>query len=512
MPMAWKEWQGRVVNKEFRLGEFLGGSERAGVFVTQYGPESLKAAVKLIPVGSWDQAMPEAEIARLQSARGLSHPHLLQILEAGRTTLDDSDIIFVVMEYADEDLSQILPNRPLTGGEIREMLGPALEALSYLHGKGFAHGRLKPANVMAIGDQLKLSSDGISAIGQRRWTQQGRSEYDAPETEQSESLAASDVWSLGMLLVVALTQHLPGWDASGKQVLLPTDLPAPSDDIARHCLQRYPQDRCSVADIAARLGLRLAAQTVSETVAAKAGVPPAPTPRRSAAAPQSAAPTRIPTPQQRIPTPQSFPYKRRSNAGPYVAVAAVLLIVGILVVPRLFRNGRINSQAVSLAADSTTEPDATAPAKTSRAVGSDAVQAREQGASGDGAAGANLRASREEVERPAATRAKTSRRGLTAGQVAEQVVPEVPQSARDTIRGTVRVGVRLSVDTAGNVTEAELDNPGPSKYFARLALEAAQQWKFEPPKMQGQNVLSDWLLHFQFTGNGTKVVPVQADP
>ena len=511
--MAWKEWEGRVVNKEFRLGEFLGGSERAGVFVTQYGPESLKATVKLIPVGSWDQATAEAELARLQSARGLSHPHLLQILEAGRTTLDDTDIIFVVMEYADEDLSQILPNRPLTGGEIREMLGPALEALSYLHGKGFAHGRLKPANVMAIGDQLKLSSDGISAIGQRRWAQEGRSEYDAPEIGQNESLAASDVWSLGMLLVMALTQHLPGWDASGKQVLLPGDMPAPFDDIGRRCLQRYPQDRCTVADIAARLGLRLAAQTVSETVAAKPEAQPTAVSRRADAAPPSAAPQpRIPTPQQRNAAPQSFPYKPRSNAGPYLAVAAVLLIVGILVVPRLFRSGRINSQAVSLAADSTTEPEATAPARTSRAGGSNVAQAREQGARGDTAAVANLRASREEVERPAETRAKTSRRGLTAGQVAEQVVPEVPQSARDTIHGTVRVGVRLSVDTTGNVTEAELDNPGPSKYFARLALEAAQQWKFEPPKMQSQNVLSDWLLHFQFTGNGTKVVPVQTDP
>jgi TonB family protein len=509
MPMAWKEWEGRVVNKEFRLGEFLGGSEHAGVFTTQYGPESLKAAVKLIPVGSWDQATTEAELARLQSARGLSHPHLLQIFQAGRTTLDDTDIIFAVMEYADEDLSQILPNRPLTGGEIREMLGPALEALSYLHGKGFADGRLKPANVMAIGDQLKLSTDGISAIGQRRWSQEGRSEYDAPEIGQNEILAASDVWSLGILLVTALTQHLPSWDASGKQLVLPSDVPAPFDDIGRRCLQRYPQDRCTVADIAARLGLRIATEAPAETVAATPDLPPAAEPRRAAAAPQSAPPRqKVPAPQQRIPAPASFPYKRRSNAGPYIAVAAVLVIVGILVVPRLFRSERINSQAVSLAADQTAQADTEAPAQAN----SEIAQASEQRPGGDSAAGANLRASREEVERPAATRTRTSRRGLTAGQVAEQVVPDVPQSARDTIHGTVRVGVRLSVDTAGNVTEAELDNPGPSKYFARLALEAAQQWKFEPPKMQGQNVLSDWLLHFQFRGTGTKVVPVQSDP
>ena len=498
MPKAWKEWEGRVVNKEFRLGEYLGGSERAGVFMTQYGPESLKAAVKLIPVGTWDQATAEAELARLQSARVLSHPYLLQIFEAGRTTLDDSDIIFVVMEYADEDLSQILPERPLTAGEIREMLGPALDALSYLHGKGFVHGRLKPANLMAIGDQLKLSSDGISATGQRRWVPEERSEYDAPEIGQSESLAASDVWSLGMLLLVALTQEFPGWDASEKQPLLPPNVPAPFDDIARHCLQRDPGVRCSVADIAARLGLRIAA----ETATAKSELPPAPASRRPAPSPQLA--PQSAAPQQRIAASQSFPYQRRSNAGPYIAVAAVLVIVGILVVPRLFRSGKINSQAVSLAANST------APARTPSAARTQIAQVRDQGASSAG--GANLRPSSGEVGRPAATRANAPRRALSAGQVAEQVIPDVPKSARETIRGTVRVGVRLSVDTAGNVTEAELDNPGPSKYFARLALEAAQQWKFEPPKMQGQTVLSDWLLQFQFTGQGTKVIPVQSDP
>jgi hypothetical protein len=30
--------------------------------------------------------------------------------------------------------------------------------------------------------------------------------------------------------------------------------------------------------------------------------------------------------------------------------------------------------------------------------------------------------------------------------------------------------------------------------------------------VEGRNVLSDWLLHFQFTGQGTKVTPVQSDP
>ena len=53
------------------------------------------------------------------------------------------------MEATEEDLSQILPQRRLTPEEAREMLGPVLDALSYLHGKGFAHGAIKPANIMA---------------------------------------------------------------------------------------------------------------------------------------------------------------------------------------------------------------------------------------------------------------------------------------------------------------------------------------------------------------------------
>ena len=238
MPKAWKEWEGRVVKKEFRLGDYLGGSERAGVFMTQYGPESLKAAVKLIPVGTWDQATLDAELSRLQSARELSHPYLLQIFQTGRTQLDDTDLFFVVMGYGEEDLSQFLPKRPLTPAEVREMLGPTLEALAYLHGKGFLHGRLKPANVMAIGDQLKLSSDGISRSGQRIGPPGQSSYYDAPEIGRGENEAASDVWSLGMLLVVTLTQDLPGWDAGENEPVLPENVPPPFDEIARHCLRR----------------------------------------------------------------------------------------------------------------------------------------------------------------------------------------------------------------------------------------------------------------------------------
>jgi len=56
------------------------------------------------------------------------------------------------------------------------------------------------------------------------------------------------------------------------------------------------------------------------------------------------------------------------------------------------------------------------------------------------------------------------------------------------------------------------DSPGPSKYFSKVALEAAQQWKFKPAQANGRAVSRSWILQFQFTQAGTEVAPVEAAP
>ena len=63
---------------------------------------------------------------------------------------------------------------------------------------------------------------------------------------------AADVWSLGMTLVEALTQHLPVWERSEQgDPDLPETLPVEFLDLARHCLQRDLPRRSTVASIAA---------------------------------------------------------------------------------------------------------------------------------------------------------------------------------------------------------------------------------------------------------------------
>ena len=59
--------------------------------------------------------------------------------------------------------------------------------------------------------------------------------------------------------------------------------------------------------------------------------------------------------------------------------------------------------------------------------------------------------------------------------------------------------MRVLVDPAGNVIGTLMENPGPSKYFARLADKAAAEWKFVPTDKQASRV---WLVRFAFSRDG----------
>src|SRR3984885_12993440 len=243
---------GQVIDGKFRLGEFVGGEDGSSVFLTDCdSPDVRKAAIKLVPADS-----PEAEglLARWRHAAKLSHSHMIRLLDMGRGELDGAAVLYVVMEYAEENLSSVIARRPLAPAEARAILGPVVDALAYVHAKGFVHCRIKPANIMAENDRLKISSDGLCRIGEFSGSVGKPGAYDPPEAAGGRISPAGDVWSLGMTLCEALTQRLPVWERTNQaEPALPSTLPAEFLDLARHCLRRDPQLRWSVADIALRL-------------------------------------------------------------------------------------------------------------------------------------------------------------------------------------------------------------------------------------------------------------------
>src|ERR1039458_3662060 len=207
---VWKTWEGRVVDGKFPLRQWLGSSEHSAVFLTERaGGEPQKAAVKLIPAETFSAHNIEetAQLARWTDSAKLSHPHLIRLYECGRVQIDGGNFLYVVMEYAEENLAQILPQRPLSPAEVKEMLPPTAETLAFLHQAGFAHGHIKPSNIMAVDNQLKISADSLRKTGER--DKQEPSAYLAPEVANTGPSAAADIWSLGVMLVAVLTQHEP---------------------------------------------------------------------------------------------------------------------------------------------------------------------------------------------------------------------------------------------------------------------------------------------------------------
>jgi len=501
MAEAATKWVGQVIDGKFRLGEFVGGDDDSAVFLTDYDSSDVrKAAIKLVQADS-----PEAEglLSRWRHAAKLSHPHMIRLLDMGRGELDGAAVLYVVMEYAEENLSSVIARRPLAPAEARAILGPVVDALAYVHNKGFVHCRIKPANIMAENDRLKISSDGLCRIGEFSGSAGKPGAYDPPEAAGGRISPAGDVWSLGMTLCEALTQRLPVWERTNQaEPALPSTLPAEFLDLARHCLRRDPQLRWSVADIAVRL------------------LPNAPTP-----------------PKQIVRGAQ-YSLARRRFVGTAAPIGLVLL--ASLAAVRVFNHhSRTEPAHVVAAAETPKQPEvqprvnaavqpkpeknpalaeATAPvAKPTPPIASPpASKPVEQPGPKSVVANtaaptpAPARSKMAAPTQPASTVASSS--DVVRGKVVKQFLPDASQKARDTIRGKVRINVKVHVDESGRVTAAAFDAPGPSQYFADRALAAAKLWLFAPAKMDGHNVPSEWVLRFEIDPAAINVYPAQTAP
>jgi tRNA A-37 threonylcarbamoyl transferase component Bud32 len=216
----WKQCESELAGGEFPLERYLDGSDGSAVFLTRFA--SRRAVVKLVLAG---QAQAAELVERWNRAATFHHPHLVRILATGTSELAGMPLAYFVMEYAEENLAEVLRERPLSTDETRDMLQPVAEALAYLHGQGLVHGNLKPSNILAVEDTVKISSETVSAGD-----------------------PAADIRALGVVLLQALRS--PAADA----------LPFPFREVARNCRSageivawlRSPEPTAPMAKPAAR--------------------------------------------------------------------------------------------------------------------------------------------------------------------------------------------------------------------------------------------------------------------
>jgi eukaryotic-like serine/threonine-protein kinase len=570
MSDMWKRWEGHQIDDRFLLQQFIAATNHSAIFLTRLSDsDARQVAIKFI---SDDPPADDRQLAVWNQIAQLSHPNLIRLFHAGRCRIAAMNLLYVVMECAEENLAQILPERPLTPDETRDMLNPVVDVLVYLHANSLAHTHIKPSNLLAIGDQVKLSSDTIFPFMQLREVHREPDVYDAPEAAASPakpSNSASDIWSLGVTIAETLTQSAPAlpFDNSAEPPV-PDSLPQPFLDLVRHALLRDPGRRWTAPKIAACLnGIAQPCTVVTKpasisavtSVASAASAAAAPAILLSPAAisplsvplsPEPAIPlaklpispaSSLPKPKPRASEPPTAPPAAPHGLSNFLIPAllgAFVIVVGILAVPRFFRfrsepmvatpsssaspsaaTGSIRSQSASLpqAAAVPAAIDApksnslkalpTPPKSVDPRIPADTVSpsAVPQNAS---PALAVLRS-----ESPSsASSARPAVSNPARGEVLDEVLPTAPGKALATIHGTFHVTARVQVDPAGRVTNAALEEPGPSKYFANLSEQAARRWQFASPESGGHSLPSEWLLRFEFASSGVQAFPTQTRP
>jgi TonB family protein len=319
----WTKWESQIVNGLFPLRRFLGRSNHSVVFLTEFRAQNLsKAAIKLVPA---DPALDEAQLSRWQRMAALSHPHLVRILDSGRCKLGGHPFLFVVMEYAEQTLAQILPHRPLTVDEVREMLVPTLGALAYLHRKNLVQGQLKPTNFLVVNDQLKLASDTIRPAGDPAHVSAKPSVYEPPEAKNGTIEAAGDVWGLGITLVEALTQNPAAVLGESSDALTVA---------VRRCLSPNPASRPTISELQAQFS-----------------------PESAPASPAPASPApRLPADLKALSQPGPAPSSSKTRLlVPAIAVSGIVL-VAIWAGMRPFRSRPISTPTTSSTAQSSSQP------------------------------------------------------------------------------------------------------------------------------------------------------------
>ncbi|APU43636.1 serine/threonine-protein kinase [Streptomyces sp. TN58] len=328
--------------------------------------------------------MRERAVREARALARLAHPHVVTIHHIVEPADGADGHPWIVMEMVKGgSLHDRLESGPLSPAEAIRLGLDVLSALRAAHAEGVLHRDVKPANVLLRPDGSAVLTDfGIAALHDSTGLTAtgvliGSPEYIAPERVRGEEgLAASDLWSLGMLLYVAAEGVSPLRRATSlATVVAVLDEPIPAP--VRSGPLGPVLERLLVRDLAARPDGAQLEQLLRDASAALgagsgtgsgagAGAGAAAVPAPPAAAPQAApaAPhpygqfgPYAPTPPGPVPTPHtpppygSSPYAAATTPVPVAsgprrrpaligAALAVVLAAGVVGIVQLLPDGK----------------------------------------------------------------------------------------------------------------------------------------------------------------------------
>jgi outer membrane protein assembly factor BamB/tRNA A-37 threonylcarbamoyl transferase component Bud32 len=177
---------------------------------------------------------------------------------------------------------------PMPAQAVRWLAAGVAEALQSIHGAGLVHRDLKPSNVLVVEDGPRVIDFGIaSGVSNTRLTMTnvavGTPAYMSPEqAKDSRSVTgASDVFSLGSMLVFAATGHPPFHGANPVETVFMLlregpDLEGLPDELRpliESCMQMDATARPNPADLQAQLAPHLFGSGSDDSGTASAWLP-----------------------------------------------------------------------------------------------------------------------------------------------------------------------------------------------------------------------------------------------
>ncbi|MFE7646134.1 serine/threonine-protein kinase [Streptomyces phaeoluteigriseus] len=371
----------RVVDGRFELAERLGGGGMGWVWRAHDLALHRDVAVKEVRPPDPDLAEYDPEGARLlrervlREARALARVHhpgvvtIHHIVDGGGDTYP-----WIVMELVEGgSLQDRLDRGTLTPAEAALLGRDLLSALRAVHAVGIEHRDVKPANVLLRPDGRPVLTDfGIAAVRESvsltaTGAVIGSPDFMAPErVSGKEGGPAADLWSLAMLLYVAVEGHHPlrrGSTLATLAAVLGEDVPAPRragplTPVLTSLLVRDPRGRPD----AERVDRMLAAVTGGPASRTDADAPAAagqtsyplapPAPGAPATGPAPAHVTAAPGPHR----------PRRARTAAIAAGAVATVLTGVLVWTLLPDGGRGTDDTAGPRGTASGSTKATAPA------------------------------------------------------------------------------------------------------------------------------------------------------
>lgn len=266
----------------YRIVESLGAGGMGEVYLADDTKLDRKVALKFLPSSLWNVAEAQQRLMReARAASKLDHPNVVTIY--GIEEFEGKP--FIIMAYVrGSTLKQYCTSTHRT---IDELIGLALQmadGIQHAHDAGVIHRDLKPGNIMVDErGRVRVLDFGIASLrGAARLTQTGSTvgtlAYAPPEMAQGQdATAASDIYSLGVVMYQMLTERLP-FDADHEAGLLYSilneqprpmresrkEIPSGLEKLVLRCLEKKPSKRFANCTELAKELQRFRAQTAIE--------------------------------------------------------------------------------------------------------------------------------------------------------------------------------------------------------------------------------------------------------